>query len=212
MSEYNRKILESSKIVQGRSREKRKRRFAMLTLIFSLVLFLLAGSESFAQTYRYTDEKGVVHFTDTPTDRNYKGPAAVPQAEKGFQNDEAPFYSLKKRIMEEVEDPRRPAWSKEDICFPAIELIDRALRLALRKNEREFLESVENAVFNRKVDRGLDGKDYISYPGSSLLLEKARILMGIPENESDRNRKMMKEMRQIPIPAPPIIPPPIIYR
>jgi hypothetical protein len=44
-------------------------RLAVLSLFLMLALFPLEGS---AQTYKYVDKDGVVHFTNTPSDPAYK--------------------------------------------------------------------------------------------------------------------------------------------
>jgi hypothetical protein len=46
--------------------DKRNRRWDMAVLFFLLGFFLFLDSDSFAQTYKYVDQKGTICFTDNP--------------------------------------------------------------------------------------------------------------------------------------------------
>ncbi|MBI5026511.1 MAG: DUF4124 domain-containing protein [Nitrospirae bacterium] len=42
------------------------------TFILILLLIFIPGAYSYADIYKYVDEDGVVHFTNTPPGKNYK--------------------------------------------------------------------------------------------------------------------------------------------
>lgn len=44
----------------------------ILIIIAALAMYNLSGSEAFADFYAYTDDEGVVHFTNVPTSSKYK--------------------------------------------------------------------------------------------------------------------------------------------
>lgn len=41
-------------------------------LPLALLIFILCGTHSVADIYRYEDDEGIVHFTDAPTDKRFK--------------------------------------------------------------------------------------------------------------------------------------------
>src|SRR4030065_1316952 len=43
-----------------------------ITFIIALITFLTGWSFSFADIYKYIDENGVIHFTNTPENSQYK--------------------------------------------------------------------------------------------------------------------------------------------
>jgi len=45
---------------------------AIMTLSLSLLLSFIWNSHSIADIYRFEDDEGIVHFTDTPTDKRFK--------------------------------------------------------------------------------------------------------------------------------------------
>ncbi len=65
---------------------------ARKSVAFALVLFALAvlSQTAEAQVYRYKDNRGVYHFTDTPTDNKFTRPPQEP-GQVGFQVSYHPF-------------------------------------------------------------------------------------------------------------------------
>ena len=68
---------------------------SLVALLFFLLMFALFSPESSAQIYKYVDKDGTVHFTNTPTDPEYK------------------FHMGAESEKEEALEARRPAKSNE---------------------------------------------------------------------------------------------------
>jgi hypothetical protein len=60
--------------------DKRNRRWDMAVLFFLLGFFLYLDSDSFAQTYKYVDNKGTICFTDNPPSSLFKDEVANEEA------------------------------------------------------------------------------------------------------------------------------------
>jgi len=68
---------------------------SLVALLFFLLMFALFSPESSAQIYKYVDKDGTVHFTNTPTDPEYK------------------FHMGAESEKEEALEARRPAKSNK---------------------------------------------------------------------------------------------------
>jgi len=61
-----------------------------LSIMILFVILLAFNAESWSQTYKYVDEKGVTHFTNVPADPRYKRASKsinpkAPQKPKGLK-------------------------------------------------------------------------------------------------------------------------------
>jgi len=239
-------------------------------LLGGLALFavLAFGEDGPAQVYRHTDKDGVVHFTETPTDPNFKAESQVDdmlppaplinldfsstnicsvvgligdswgieilcdkdiQKNVSIRKNNVPadmvldkivsenglvkikegktirvttperarayaerkdsqaklnrFQNLISRIMAEMDNPERSGRSKH-LCTSAVGMLKSASLRPPSSNDREFVETIEQAIFNRTVTTKWDPKhisqhDVVSYPEgeAQALLFKARLLM-----------------------------------
>jgi hypothetical protein len=103
--------------------------------------------------------------------------------------------------MTEIDNPEIPAVHKE-FCLDAVRILDEAMKRPGSNKDHEFLKTIEEGIFNPKVTimRTREGKtEWWDYSASrtSVLLDKARILLGIPETADDRARKQNRKLEDI---------------
>ena len=91
-------------------------KFTGVTIFYIITLLLLAGIAVHADIYRYIDENGVMHFTNTPTSSTHKFKLFL--REKPKVN---PRYSTKK-----YDDIITNASQQYDVSFPLLKAIIKA--------------------------------------------------------------------------------------
>jgi len=91
-------------------------KFTGVTIFYIITLLLLAGIAVHADIYRYIDENGVMHFTNTPTSSTHKFKLFL--REKPKVN---PRYSTKK-----YDDIIANASQQYDVSFPLLKAIIKA--------------------------------------------------------------------------------------
>ena len=136
----------------------------------SLILALLIAGAAHAQIYRWTDEKGRVHITDTPPPRSAKGVQKTkPSAAPGAAAEQLPFetalamqnFPVTLYTSANCEQPcarAREALNKRGVPFKEIQVSDKATMEELKKVSGSV--DAPTLLVGHSVHKGFDQSAY----------------------------------------------------
>jgi len=102
----------------------------MTVLIFLLGLLLFLDSDSFAQVYKYVDQKGAICFSDNPPSSLFK--AGIPREEKK---------------PKEVINSKRGRAEVKDILQLGQEVLEEELAKPPEKQNRRLIQEMREALY-----------------------------------------------------------------
>jgi hypothetical protein len=103
----------------------------MAVLIFFLGLFLLSGSDSFAQVYKYVNKEGKVCYTDNLTSSVFKD--ATPQKDKTSK--------------EAINPKKRSASAPKDIMELGHAMLEEELAKPPQKQNRRLIQELTDILY-----------------------------------------------------------------
>ena len=111
----------------------------MAILIFFLGLFLLSGSDSFAQVYKYVDKEGKICFTDNLTSSVFKDA----DSNKGKKPEKV--VSQKKRIGSDLKDIRELGH----------EMLEKEIAKPAKKQNHRLIQELTEILYGEEAAKKL---------------------------------------------------------
>jgi glutaredoxin len=185
-------------------------------VLFGIVLASMAGAAA-AQLYRWTDEKGRVHITDTPPPASAKGVQKKNPAATGVVESQTPFEVTQAAKnfpvtlytspnCKEPCDAARATLNKRGVPFKEVQVWEEQSNEELKRVSGG--NDVPTLVVGRSVHRGFEPDAYDAlldsarYPKAGLLTPRAQAAPAAPEGYVDQGE------RRAPPAAEPVKPEP----